>query len=78
MNRDYPLRRNKNEMNDYVGKGGYYIYDNQLYTIYPTLDMEKSDNKAIFDSVNTRYSNFKTKNEFEIGKKALLPDIYLK
>lgn len=71
--KSFPLKRNKNELIDYVS-GEYFYTDGQLYKISSGMIIDKADNEPKTKELAAKFQLFKNKNATACDKPSLMPD----
>lgn len=68
----YPLKRNKNELLDYLYKD-YFYSDRKLYRLIENLGLVPSEEKSMEDVIGNEFLDFKNRNEILIKTRKLIP-----
>ncbi len=73
----YPLMRNKNEILDFINAEDF-IANNTIYKLYPHMNFEPSNDKAIENQLKEELNNFLRKNKYVCDNNKLIPDSLMK
>jgi len=69
----YPLMRNKNELVDYID-GDYFLSNDAVYDIFDNMYIEKAIDNTQQESINAKFQNFITINNYVCKNNKILPD----
>lgn len=69
----YPLMRNKNELIDYLD-GTNFLSNNDLYQIYPSMDIEPQQDNIRQMELSRKLSDFKSVNNYVCSQNRIVPD----
>ncbi len=71
--KSFPLKRNKNELLDYVS-GEYFYSDGQLYKLSSNMFITKKENELLSKTIAAKFQVYKNKNAAASGMPSLIPD----
>jgi phosphoglycerol transferase MdoB-like AlkP superfamily enzyme len=73
----FPLMRNKSEFVDFV-EGEDFISGGNLYKIYPSMDIEASENENRFSELDAHFEQFRARNALACKNGKIIPDSLIK